>query len=103
MPSSVCETYPGICEKSRLKYPRPRRLLRAANENLRGAPRPILSTPVAIPLTLESVRVSAIRIGSAVSMLGLLILAAHVGTTAVAGILAGALDGLLIEASSILW
>ncbi len=36
-------------------------------------------------------------------MLGLLILAAHIGTTAVAGILAGAFDGLLIEASSILW
>ncbi|NUS67645.1 MAG: hypothetical protein HOQ41_04775 [Ensifer adhaerens] len=103
MPSSVCETYPGICEKSRLKYPRPPRLLRAANQNLPGAPRPISFAPAAISLTVESESVSAVRIGSAISMLGLLILAAHAGLTAAAGILAGGLDGLLIEASSILW
>lgn len=103
MPSSVCETYPGICEKSRLKYPRPPRLLRAANQNLRGAPRPISFAPVAISLTVESESASAIRIGSAISMLGLLVLAAYAGTTAVAGILAGGFDGQLIEASSNLW
>ncbi|WP_077964966.1 hypothetical protein [Ensifer adhaerens] len=59
--------------------------------------------PPVIPLSVESEPIPAIRIGSAISMLGLLILAAHAEMTAVAGILAGALDGLLMDVPSILW
>ncbi|MGE6784051.1 hypothetical protein ACQKGL_16185 [Ensifer adhaerens] len=103
MPGSVCETYPGICEKGRLKYPRPPRLLRAANQNLPGVRRPTSPTPIALTLPVDGESVSAIRIGSAISMLGLLILAAHAEMTAAAGVFAGALDGLLMDVSSILW
>ena len=102
MSSSVCETYPGIRSKSRLAHPRPTRLFHPANDNSRTVARPHIAPPV---VSLASVNnpMSVIEAGSVISMLGLLIFAAHEEIIAVAPALTFALDQFLASASVALW
>lgn len=93
MPTSICDTYPGICEKSRLRYPRPPRLLRPANNNVPNSIRPRCHTPQVPKVSLQSEGISVIETASAISMLGLVILATYIEMAAMTGILARALDG----------
>lgn len=93
MPTSICDTYPVICEKSRLRYPRPPRLLRPANNNVPNSIRPRCHTPQVPKVSLQSEGISVIETASAISMLGLVILATYIEMAAMTGILARALDG----------
>jgi hypothetical protein len=103
MSSSVCETYPGICSKSRLAHPRPVRLFHPANDNRQNATRPaIVDLPASLPLP-EANPISVVEVGSAVSLLGLLIFAAHEEITAVAPAIASALQRFLANAPAALW
>lgn len=102
MSSSVCETYPGICSKSRLAHPRPTRLFHPANDNSLTAARPHIAPPAA---SLASVNnpMSVIEAGSVISMLGLLIFAVHEEIMAIAPALAFALDQFLASSPVALW
>lgn len=103
MSSSVCETYPGICSKSRLAHPRPTRLFHPANDNRRNAIRPPLFVlPTSLPVADDNF-MSALEFGSVISMLGLLIFAAHEEVMAVAPAVASALDQFLANATATLW
>ena len=102
MSSSVCETYPGICKKSRLAYPRPTRLFHPANDNSPTAARPHVVLPAA-SLTSVGNPMSLIEAGSIISMLGLLIFAAREEIVAAAPALAFALDQFLASAPVALW
>jgi len=102
MSNSICDTFPGICEKSRLRGPRPTRLLRAANDNLlRGN---WSSFDTSIPtLSPGGDGSPAIRFGSAISILGLVVVTAHAEIGAAAEVLFGALGELLTRVPTILW
>lgn len=102
MSSSVCETYPGICGKSRLAHPRPTRLFHPANDNSQTAARPHIAPPTA-SLTSVNNPLSVIEAGSVISMLGLLIFAAHEEIVAIAPALAFALDQFFASAPVALW
>jgi hypothetical protein len=100
MSKSVCEAYPRICSKSRLAHPRPVRLFHPANDNRQNAIRPTLV--VALPTSLsvpEARSISALEVGSAISLLGLLIFAAHEEIMAAAS----ALEQFLASAPVALW
>ena len=102
MSNSICETFPGICEKSHLRGPRPVRLLRAANDNLLHGNWSSFDTslPTVSPGGDGS---PAIRFGSAISILGLVVITAHAEIAAAADVLFGALDELLTKVPTILW
>jgi len=102
MSSSVCETYLGICNKSRLAHPRPTRLFHPANDNSRTAARPQVAPPATSPAPVNN-PMSVIEAGSVISMLGLLIFAAHEEIAAIAPALAFALDQFLASAPVALW
>lgn len=102
MSSSVCETYPGICSKSRLAHPRAVRLFHPANDNSQAAARPHIVLP-AVSLASVSNPLSVIEAGSAISVLGLLLFAAHEEIISVAPALAFALDQFLAGAPVALW
>lgn len=103
MPTSPCKGYPRICNKSGPQPLRPRRLFRAANDNRHDADHLFVADPGSTTASLPRARMPAIEIGSALSMVGLVILATHLEIEAIAGTLLQAVDGLLLEASSILW
>lgn len=103
MPTSCCKGSLRICDKSGPQPLRPPRLFRAANDNRDGVDRSFAVDPGNVTASLPRARVPAIEIGSALSMLGLVVLATHIEVEAIAGTLFQALDALLLEASSILW
>jgi len=102
MSSSVCETYPGICSKSRLARPRPTRLFHPANDNSRTGARPHIAPPAASQASVNN-PMSVIGAGSVISMLGLLIFATHKEIAAIVPTLAFALDQFLASAPVALW
>ena len=103
MSSSVCETYPGICSKSRLAHPRPVRLFHPANDNRQNATQPpIVALPISVPLS-EAKPMSALEVGSMISLLGLLVFATHEEILAVAPAVASALEQFLASAPVALW
>ncbi|MBP1886423.1 hypothetical protein [Sinorhizobium mexicanum] len=101
MRTSICDTYPGICEKSRLRYRRPPRLLRPANNNVPNSGGRRFHVPETGKVPLQSEGISVIETASAISMLGLVILATYIEMAAITGILARALDGFFSHASSL--
>jgi hypothetical protein len=103
MSSSVCETYPGICSKSRLAYPRPLRLHHPANDNIKNAIRPSVVTLTTSLPVFPANPISALEVGSAISMLGLLVFAAHEEIVAVAPAVASALEQFFASAPAALW
>jgi hypothetical protein len=103
MSSSVCETYPGICSKSRLAHPRPARLFHPANDNRQNAIRPpVVALPTSIPVS-GAKPMSALEVGSMISLLGLLVFAAHEEIVAVAPAVTSALEQFLASAPVALW
>ena len=103
MSNSVCETYPGICSKSRLAHPRPVRLFHPANDNRKNAIRPpVVALTTTLPV-FQSKPISALEIGSAISLLGLLVFAAHEEIVAVAPAVASALEQFFANAPAALW
>jgi hypothetical protein len=103
MSSSVCETYPGICSKFRLAHPRPVRLFHPANDNRQNAIRPsIAALPTSLPMDAAK-PISALEVGSVISLLGLLVFAAHEEMVAFAPAVASALEQFLARAPVALW
>ncbi|MBB3659277.1 hypothetical protein FHX15_004541 [Rhizobium sp. BK650] len=102
MSSSVCETYPGICAKSRIANPRPVRLFHPANDNSPTAARPPIVLPEAA-LAPVSDPMWAIEAGSIISLLALIVFAAHEEIVALAPALALAVDQFLASAPVALW
>lgn len=103
MPTSPCERHLRICDKSGHKRFRPSRLLRAANDNRHDADHPFVATPESATISLPRERMPAIEIGSALSMLAAVVLATYVELEVITGTLNQVLDGLFVEASSVLW
>lgn len=103
MPTSCCERYLRICDKSGHKRFRPPRLLRAANDNRHDGDHLFVATPESVTVSLPRVRRPAIEIGSALSMLAAVVLATYVELEVITGTLNQVLDGLFVEASSVLW
>ncbi len=87
MPHSICETYPGLCEKSRRRSDRPQRLLRPANTNMPNGDRALLHAPPTVATPVRSDGTSRFENISAVLMMGLLLLTAYFEVAAVGGIL----------------
>jgi hypothetical protein len=103
MSSSICEAYPGICSKSRLAHPRPVRLFHPANDNRQNAIRPaVAALPTSVPVS-GARPMSALEVGSVISLLGLLVFAAHEEIVAVAPLVASALEHFLASAPVALW
>lgn len=97
MANSICEAYPGICEKSRLRYPRPTRLLRAANDNLLHGNRPSSDAPAPTTDVHDGDGSAAIRFGSAISILGLAVLTTYAEIRAVAEVFFGIFGSHLMD------
>ncbi|MEI2301903.1 hypothetical protein [Ensifer sp. MJa1] len=103
MPKSICDTYPGICEKSRLSHPRPPRLLRPANDNIQNISQPRLPAPEVTAVLPLSEGTSVITTASAISMLGLVLLAGYMEVAVVTVGLVGALGGFFSNTLSLPW